>query len=86
MNQSTRASCTIGQNPCVRSIGSFVVAIATMMSMISGIAASRVASLISTRVPQTISTTPTKGAIVSGAGIPIFTNRPTPKAWGNKNF
>jgi hypothetical protein len=36
--------------------------------------------------PQTISTTPTNGARISGAGMPILMNRPTPTASGKRNF
>jgi hypothetical protein len=38
------------------------------------------------RVPQAISTTPTKGAENCGQGIPIFAKRPVPKAAGKRNF
>ncbi len=86
IEKSTRASCTIGQKPWCNSIGTLVVAIATEISMISGTAASRVSKPASTSMPNTISTTPTNGAMISGAGIPIFANRPTPSCVGKRNF
>jgi len=38
------------------------------------------------RPPQTISNTPTKGAVIYGAGIPILTKRPMPRSVGKRNF
>ena len=52
----------------------------------SGTVASRVIRPINSREPQTISTTPTNGAITCGQGMPIFTNRPTPNESGKRNF
>lgn len=86
IDQSVRESCAIAQNPFSMSIGIFVVAMATSILMMRGMTASLVNIPMRTRQPQTISTTPTKGAIISGAGIPIFTNRPTPTESENRNF
>ncbi len=82
MAKSTRASCAIAQKPLFTRIGIFVEAIATHMSMMSGIAASRVTRPRMRSAPPAISTMPTNGARSSGAGIPILTNRPTPSASG----
>jgi hypothetical protein len=54
--------------------------------MIKGTAASRVNSPATNRAPHTTSTLPTNGPIISGAGIPIFTNRPAPSSSGYRNF
>src|ERR1700674_4698181 len=59
---------------------------ATAISMRSGTVASRVTRPINSREPQTISTTPTNGAMTCGQGMPMFTKRPTPRESGNKNF
>jgi len=59
---------------------------ATLILIVSGIAANLVNSPITIKKPKTISTTPTKGAKNPGAGIPIFINLPTPRASGYKNF
>jgi hypothetical protein len=64
----------------------FVEYKATVITHKSGIAAKRVNKPASTRLPQMISTVPTKGAIACGQGIPIFAKRPTPRVSGNKNF
>jgi hypothetical protein len=48
--------------------------------------ANRATRPINSREPQTISTTPTNGAMTPGEGLPIFTKRPTPRESGNKNF
>ena len=74
------------QNPVLYSIGIFVVTMATTMSISSGIVANRVSKPIIKSVPQTISTTPTKGAKNCGYGMPIFIKRPTPNAAGKRNF
>src|SRR6266478_1216382 len=49
-----------------------------MMSIKSGIAASLVKKPTKIKLPHTISTMPTNGAITCGAGIPILMKRPTP--------
>ena len=36
--------------------------------------------------PKAMSTTPTKGAMIRGSGMPIFAKRPTPRASENRNF
>src|ERR1022692_669770 len=74
------------QKPDFASMGIFVVRIATLISISRGRAASRVSNPSIKSEPQTISTTPTKGAENCGAGMPILINRPTPRAAGNKNF
>src|SRR5579862_2989777 len=61
MQKSVRASCIAAQNPDFASIGIFVVAIATRMSISSGIAATRVTRPIISSDPHTTSTTPTNG-------------------------
>jgi hypothetical protein len=75
-----RASCAAAQKPCSTSIGHFVVARATDITIRKGTAARRVPSLNRTSVPAMISTLPTKGPRVSGAGNPIFVNRPLPNS------
>lgn len=74
------------QKPAADNMGIFVVIIATLMSMISGIVVSRVNKPMIKSVPQTISTTPTKGARNCGAGMPIFIKRPAPNVAGKRNF
>jgi hypothetical protein len=64
------------QKPAVANMGILVVMMATLMSMISGIVASRVNRPMTRSIPQTISITPTKGAKNCGAGMPIFRKRP----------
>ncbi len=86
MLTSVRASCKVPQNPFLANPTILVEHKATAMSMRSGTVASRVRKPISNRVPHTISTTPTNGAMRCGHGMPIFTKRPTPKESGNKNF
>src|SRR3990172_4604106 len=86
IDQSVRASCAIAQKPLSIRIGIFVVEIATSILIMRGMAARCVNSPRSTSNPQTISTTPTKGAIISGAGIPILMNRPTPSESEKRNF
>jgi hypothetical protein len=69
----------------LRRRGIFVVEIATSISMMRGRVATRVSSPRRIRAPQTISQTPTKGAMTAGAGIPILTKRPTPQLlWKEK--
>jgi hypothetical protein len=60
--------------------------IATIIVMISGIAASRVSRPTMMSAPHTISTTPTNGPITSGNGIPMRVNRPTPRISGKISF
>src|SRR5580658_2722439 len=86
MLTSVRASCKVPQNPFLANATILVEYKATTISMRSGTVASRVRKPINNRVPHTISTTPTNGAMMCGNGIPIFTKRPTPKESGNKNF
>ena len=86
MQKSVRASCTVPQNPAFDSIGIFVVAMATRMSISKGIEARRVSSPTINIAPHTISTTPTNGAKNCGAGMPILVNRPTPRVAENRNF
>ena len=86
MLKSVRASCNMLQMPVLESIGILVVAIAVRITHSKGIAASLVNKPRSTIVPKTISTAPTKGAMRCGAGIPTFSNRPTPSAAGKRNF
>src|ERR1019366_8288424 len=74
------------QNPALSKIGTFVVQIATSMLIIIVTAAKRVSSPRINSTPHTISQTPTKGAKISGFGIPILVKRPTPCASGIKNF
>ena len=66
-----------GPKSLVEHIGTFVVAMATEMSMSSKTADSRVRKPSRMNAPNTISTTPTKGATVAGSGMPIFAKRPT---------
>ena len=54
--------------------------------MVSGIAASRVRKPKIISAPQTISTTPTKGPVISGNGIPILAKRPAPRMLGYTSF
>src|SRR5579872_298274 len=86
MQKSVRASCIVAQNPDLDSMETFVVAMATQISITNGIVANRVSNPTITIVPQTISTTPTNGPKNWGAGIPILANRPAPSAAGNRNF
>src|SRR5262245_35826781 len=60
-------------------MGTFVVEMATSMSIIMVTAAKRVSRPRRKRTPQTISHTPTKGAMTCGTGIPILAKRPTPQ-------
>src|SRR2546425_334859 len=86
MLTSVRASCIVPQNPFLANVTILVEYKATAISTRSGTVASRVTRPINSRVPHTISTTPTNGAITCGHGMPIFTKRPTPKESGNRNF
>jgi hypothetical protein len=86
MEKSVRASRAAAQKPLSSSIGNFVVAMATEMSMRSGTSESRVRKPSKMNAPNPISTTPTKRAIVARSGIPIFAKRPAPKASGKRNF
>jgi hypothetical protein len=67
-------------------IGSLVEIIATLMSISRGTTASRVRNPRIANKPQTLSTTPTNGAISLGRGIPIEVNRPAPSSSGHRNF
>lgn len=86
MHRSVLPSWDMDQNPFFIKIGIFVVVIATIMFMTSGMAASLVKRPITTRRPHDISTTPTKGAVISGNGIPILMNLPTPSVSEYMNF
>ena len=99
IERSVRASCSMLQSPgfppvgaakrqypCPMRMGIFVERIATVMLAMSKSAAIRVQRPVRTSVPQTISMTPMKGPITSGAGMPIFANRPAPSAAGYRNF
>jgi hypothetical protein len=77
-----RASCAIFQKPLASRIGTFVVAMATSMMAIRGTAARCVSRPARTRSPHAISNEATNGARASGAGRPIFANRPTPTSAG----
>ena len=74
--KSTRASCAVAQNPDFDSLGTLVVAMATIMSLTSGIAARCVISPTISSVPQTISTTPT-----TRAGGPALTRTPASRTF-----
>ena len=52
--------------------------IATIISIMKGIATNRVARPSNSSTPPTISRPPTKWAVSTGSGIPNFVNRPTP--------
>ena len=56
------------------------------MTIMSGIAASRVRRPTMISAPQTVSTIPTKGPIRSGKGIPILAKRPAPSTSGKMSF
>ncbi len=62
MKKSVRASWSIAQNRCLNSIGNLVVTIATTMSISRKMEASEVNKPRRRRMPQRISTAPTKGA------------------------
>jgi len=55
-----------------------VESIATTISIISGIAISRVARPARSRIPPRISRPATKEAVTAGSGMPSFVKRPTP--------
>lgn len=86
MDQSVLASWAITQKPETGNVRSFVVVIATSITMIIGAAASRVKNPTRSIRPHVISTNPTNGARTSGDGIPILANRPTPSLSENRNF
>jgi len=56
----------------------FVESMATIISMMKGMAIRRVASPAINSKPPTISNQPTKPAVNWGNGIPSFVNLPTP--------
>src|ERR1035441_1303949 len=68
METSVRASCEAAQKPLSSSIGTFVVAMATEISMSNGTADNRVRKPSRMNAPNEISTTPTKGATIRGSG------------------
>src|SRR5215470_8872240 len=86
MEKSVRASASIGQKPLFKKIGTLVVAMATLMSMIKRKDAGRVKRPRSNSRPQTVSTVPTNGAVRTGTGMPMRANRPDPHCSANKNF
>ena len=86
MDQSVRASWAIFQKPLSSKMGTFVVAMATSMSMIRGIAAGRVKQPDEDERAATDLDHADEGGHDLGAGIPIFANRPTPRASGKRNF
>jgi hypothetical protein len=71
---------------CGRRIGTFVERMAAVMSMRSGIVASRVSSPTTSIAPHAVSITLTKGAIASGTGMPMRAKRPAPMTPGKRNF
>jgi len=72
MQKSVRPSCIGAQKPCLRSIGTFVVAIATRISTSKGYTAKLVKKPRISKNPHAISVTPTNGPENWGKGIPIF--------------
>lgn len=86
MEKSVLALCAISQNPERINMGIFVVIIAVKISISRGIAANLVKKPQSIKTPQFISKIATNIATASGAGIPIFKKRPTPRASGKTNF
>jgi hypothetical protein len=54
--------------------------------IMSGSVTSLVSNPIRISAPQTVSTTPTNGAMTAGEGMPIFAKRPTPSDAGKINF
>jgi len=86
MLTSVRALCSVPHNPFFANVTILVEYMATAISMRSGTVADRVTTPINSRELQTISTTPTNGAMTCGEGMPIFTKRPTPRESGSKNF
>ena len=83
---SVRASCRVLHSPFFASVTIFVEYSATQMSISNGIAANFVMSPIKSKVPQTISTTPTNGAMTCGQRMSILTNGPTPQESGKQKF
>lgn len=80
MAKSVRASLTMYQKPWLarNNSGTFVVAIAVVITMSSGIDTSLVHSPIKSRRPHRISKVPTKWAVKYGCGNPILVKRVTP--------
>src|ERR1019366_2244675 len=78
--KSVRASLTMYQNPWLArdSSGIFVLTIAVVITISSGIAAARVHTPSRTNRPHAISNVPTKCAVKYGCGNPIFVKRTTP--------
>jgi hypothetical protein len=58
--------------------GNLVVVIATSVITMRGITARRVSKPAKTRLSQAISKVPTKGAMISGDGMPILAKLPAP--------
>ena len=78
MQISVRDSYMVAQKPDFASIGTFVVRIATLMSIYNGIAVRLASSPAISIAPPTISTIPTSGAKNRGSGIPMLAKRPAP--------
>ena len=80
MAKSVRASLTMYQKPWLarNSSGTFVVAIAVVITASSGIDTSLVPSPSKSRSPQRTSKLPTKWAVKYGCGNPILVKRTTP--------
>jgi hypothetical protein len=78
--KSVRASLTVYQKPwlALTNSGTFVVAMAIVITMSSGTAVTFVQKPNSTKIPHTISKVPTKCAAKEGCGNPIFVKRATP--------
>ena len=86
MAKSVLDSCAIDQNPFSSKIGIFVVVIAVIMMINSGIAAILTDKPINMSTLQTISNDATNDARNSGFENPIFSNRPAPTSSGKRNF
>jgi hypothetical protein len=78
--KSVRASLTVYQKPwlALTNSGTFVVAMAIVITMSSGTAVTLVQKPNSTKIPHTISKVPTKCDVKEGCGNPIFVKRATP--------
>jgi|GEM_PF-6274283 len=72
MQKSVGPSCIAAQNPCLKNIGTLVVAIATRISISNGRTANAVNRPRISGAPHPISTTPTNGAVNCGAGMDAF--------------
>jgi len=86
IDQSVRLSCIIFQKPSFIRKSVFVVAMATVIIIISGMLANLVNNPRRIINPQIISKVATKYPRNSGAGSPIFSNLPGPRAMGYRYF